>query len=77
MAVGRSLIQSFEWLFHNFSETHHFTDHAKNNWENPFWNMRNLWSEHRIEFIQKRILTLGAAMQKCSLKPGVWQKVVR
>ena len=26
-----------------FSETHHFTDHAKNNWENPFCNIRTLW----------------------------------
>ena len=37
------LIQSLEWLFHNFSETHHFTDHAKNSRENPFCNMRNFW----------------------------------
>ena len=71
LRMGKLLIQSLEWLFHNFSETHHFTDHAKNKWENPFCNMRNLWSEHRIQFIHKRILTLGAAMQKCSLKTGV------
>ena len=40
---GKLLIQSLEWLFHNFSETHHFTDHAKNNCEKSLCNMRNLW----------------------------------
>ena len=64
------LIQSLEWLFHNFSETHHFTDHTKNNWENPFFNRRTSWQQN-IESIQKRILTLGAAINKCSLKIGV------
>ena len=39
---AKLLIQSLEWLFYNFSEAHHFTDHAKNNWENPFCNMQNL-----------------------------------
>ena len=40
---GKSFIQSLEWLFHSFSKTHHFTDHAKKNWKNPFCNMRTLW----------------------------------
>ena len=40
---GKLLIQSLRWLFHNFSEAHHFTDHAKNNWKNPFCNMQKLW----------------------------------
>ena len=68
---GKLLIQSLEWLFHNFSETHHFTDHAKNNWENPFCNglqhakfmVRTQRTQNRI---QKRILMLRAVMQKCS-----------
>ena len=30
-------------VIYNFSETHYFTDHEKNNWENPFCNMRNLF----------------------------------
>ena len=68
--LGKLLIQSLEWLFHNFSKTHHFTDHTKNNWENPFFNRRTSWQQN-IESIQKRILTLGAAINKCSLKIGV------
>ena len=27
----RLLIQSLEWLFHNFSKIHHFIDHVKDN----------------------------------------------
>ena len=40
--VGKLLIQYIGWFFHNFSETRHFTDHVKDNWENPFCNMRTL-----------------------------------
>ena len=27
--TGKLLIQSLKWMFHNFSKTHHFIDHAK------------------------------------------------
>ena len=40
--LGKLLIQYIGWLFHNFSETRHFTDHVKDNWENPFCNMGTL-----------------------------------
>ena len=66
---GKLLVQSLEWLFHNFRETHHFTDHAKNNRENPFCNMQTLWQQN-MNRIQNRALTLEAAMH-------VQQKAVR
>ena len=58
---GKLLIQSLEWLFHNFSETHHFTDHLKDNRENPFCNMWTLLNK-TYNRIQNKILTLEAAM---------------
>ena len=39
---GKLLVQSLEWLFHNFSETHHITDDVKDNWGNPFSSMQTL-----------------------------------
>ena len=44
--LGKLLIQSLEWLVNNFSETHHFTDHVKDNWENPFSNVRTLCKQN-------------------------------
>ena len=39
-SLGKLLIQSLEWLSHDFCGTHNFTDHVKKNWKNPFCNMR-------------------------------------
>ena len=67
--MGKLLIQSLEWLFHNFSETHHFTNHAKNSWENL--QHANFMVTEQQNRIQNRILTLEAATQKFSSKMGV------
>ena len=29
--IGKLLNKSLEWLLHNFSKTHHFTDHGTDN----------------------------------------------
>ena len=68
--IGKLLIQSLEWLFHNFSETHHFTDHAKTTGKIPS-AICELFGNKTKNQIQNRILMLGAAMQKCSSKMGV------
>ena len=46
VCCAKLLIQSLKWLFHNFSETHHFTDHLKDNWKNAFCNMRTLCKQN-------------------------------
>ena len=35
ITLGKLLIQYLGWLFHNFIETRHFTDHVKDNWKIP------------------------------------------
>ena len=50
---GKLLIQYLEWLLHNFSETSHFTDHAKKQLGKSLLQHANFMvTEFRIEFIE-------------------------
>ena len=50
---GKLLIQSLEWLLHNFSETSHFTDHAKKQLGKSLLQHANFMvTEFRTEFTE-------------------------
>ena len=49
--MGKLLIESLEWLFHNFSETRRFIDHTKKQLGKSLLQHANfIVTEHRIEF---------------------------
>ena len=47
---GKLLIQSLEWLLHNFTETHHFRDHEKQLGKSLLQHAKFIVTEHRVEF---------------------------
>ena len=47
---GKLLIQSLEWLLHNFTETHHFTDLEKQLGKSLLQHAKFIVTEHRVEF---------------------------